>query len=311
MVFDVYMDGYDCIDRAMICVTCLAPTESLYITYTNGHIQLTECSACHAPVDKYVERDNVVLFIDLLLLKPGAYRHLVYNSLEASLSGEASSSNAVEPGPGSPVQKGALGSLGLLSRLWILLLTFEIYLSCATEESRYALLLQRRSQGVAGWSILDGIHSRSTNFQYTYFALRSLLDILLFHHLLQYAVIRLCGWGRDVPHPRQVLSYTILLSYGAKIFPVLMLIWPYDTIISLDIIKWVANLYVIEALRVVTQLPYAAIVRVFIAVTLVRLLVVKSVMAMFLTGGDVQQTINYLVSECVNIVPRHMWNSSV
>lgn len=290
----------------------MAPTESLYTTYTNGHIQLTECSVCHSLVDKYVEIDNVVLFIDLLLLKPGAYRHLVYNSLEASLK-PPSESDAVKAGPGNPVQKGALGSLDLLSRLWILLLTFEIYLRCATEESRYAMLIESRARSqdltdpAVSWSILDGIHNRSTNFQYTYFALHSLLDILIFHNMIQYALIHVYKWGQSVQHPRQVLSYTILLSYGAKIFPVLMLIWPYDTIISLDIIKWVANLYIIEALRVVTGLKYSSIINIFITVTVVRLLVVKSIMALFLTGGNIQQTVNYLVNECITIVPNHIW----
>jgi hypothetical protein len=38
-------------------------------------------------VDKYVELDAVVIFIDLLLHKPQVYRHLLFNRLEYYESG--------------------------------------------------------------------------------------------------------------------------------------------------------------------------------------------------------------------------------
>lgn len=69
----------------MICITCMRPVDSLYTVYSNDHIQLTDCPYCQETVDKYVEIDNVLLFIDLLLLKAGAYRHLVFNALELHL----------------------------------------------------------------------------------------------------------------------------------------------------------------------------------------------------------------------------------
>lgn len=64
----------------------MRPVDSLYTVYSNDHIQLTDCPYCQETVDKYVEIDNVLLFIDLLLLKAGAYRHLVFNALELHLS---------------------------------------------------------------------------------------------------------------------------------------------------------------------------------------------------------------------------------
>ena len=36
-------------------------------------------NVCKCKVDKYVEFDFIVIFIDLLLLKVSAYRHVLYN----------------------------------------------------------------------------------------------------------------------------------------------------------------------------------------------------------------------------------------
>lgn len=273
-------------------MSCLEQTESLYVTYSNRHIQLTQCKRCHKPVDKYVERDNVILFIDLLLLKPGAYRHLVFNSLESNLDKYIDMDSEIN---GTMMNNLSCwwNKFDLLNRLWILLITFEIYLKCATEESRYSQLWKSAAKSNIP---LDLIHLRSAQFQYIYFTLYSLLDILLFHNLIQYAVIVFYNWGHDIKYAKQVVSYTILLSYGAKIFPVLMLIWPYDTIISMDIIKGVANLYIIESLKIVTNLSYGKIIRIFLTVTLIRIVIVRLIMILFLTGGNLPLTINYIMS---------------
>ncbi|CRG86864.1 hypothetical protein PISL3812_03876 [Talaromyces islandicus] len=44
-------------------------------------VRLTQCPRCKRFADKYVEHDNVVLFIDLVLIKPQVYRHLLFNRL--------------------------------------------------------------------------------------------------------------------------------------------------------------------------------------------------------------------------------------
>jgi hypothetical protein len=60
-----------------ICIECRAPVKTLYTEYSNaadkstGHgVRLTVCKACGKFCDKYVEHDFVVLFIDLVLIKP-------------------------------------------------------------------------------------------------------------------------------------------------------------------------------------------------------------------------------------------------
>lgn len=70
----------------MICIECLNPNvERLYSVFQQQYIKLTICEVCGKVVDKYIEYDNVILFLDLLLLKPQAYRHLSYNMVETEL----------------------------------------------------------------------------------------------------------------------------------------------------------------------------------------------------------------------------------
>jgi hypothetical protein len=39
---------------------------------------------CHEVADKYVEYDNVLVVLDLILHRVGAYRHVLFNSSRAS-----------------------------------------------------------------------------------------------------------------------------------------------------------------------------------------------------------------------------------
>lgn len=60
-----------------ICIECRHPVKTLWTQYSgagdqaSGHnIRLTVCRQCGSFCDKYVEHDFVVLFIDLVLIKP-------------------------------------------------------------------------------------------------------------------------------------------------------------------------------------------------------------------------------------------------
>lgn len=62
-----------------ICIECRHPVKTLWTQYSgagdkaSGHnIRLTVCRNCGHFCDKYVEHDFVVLFIDLVLIKPQA-----------------------------------------------------------------------------------------------------------------------------------------------------------------------------------------------------------------------------------------------
>ena len=60
-----------------LCIECTYPVSSLYTPYSNADdrslgrgVRLTQCPRCKRFADKYVEHDFVVLFIDLVLIKP-------------------------------------------------------------------------------------------------------------------------------------------------------------------------------------------------------------------------------------------------
>ncbi|EFE31880.1 uncharacterized protein ARB_01133 [Trichophyton benhamiae CBS 112371] len=60
-----------------ICIECCYPVSHLYTSYSKADdralgkgVRLTQCARCQRFADKYVEHDFVVLFIDLVLIKP-------------------------------------------------------------------------------------------------------------------------------------------------------------------------------------------------------------------------------------------------
>jgi lipid intermediate transporter len=78
-----------------ICITCSTPVKHLYTTYSKADdrslgkgVRLTQCPKCKRFADKYVEHDFVVLFIDLVLIKPQVcVLFLDYKSAIAMLTG--------------------------------------------------------------------------------------------------------------------------------------------------------------------------------------------------------------------------------
>eukprot|EP01112_Ceratiomyxa_fruticulosa_P017188 TRINITY_DN5304_c0_g1_i1.p1 TRINITY_DN5304_c0_g1~~TRINITY_DN5304_c0_g1_i1.p1 ORF type:complete len:246 (-),score=16.86 TRINITY_DN5304_c0_g1_i1:125-862(-) len=68
----------------MICVECGKPVNDLYKSYGTGAaaIRLTLCQYCNRTADKYVEYDQVLVFLDLFLHRPQAYRHLLFNKMD-------------------------------------------------------------------------------------------------------------------------------------------------------------------------------------------------------------------------------------
>ncbi|KAL9231640.1 hypothetical protein vseg_006841 [Gypsophila vaccaria] len=63
------------------CVECGLKLERLYIQYSPGNIRLVKCSNCMSVADEYIECELMILMIDLILHKPKAYRHLLFNLL--------------------------------------------------------------------------------------------------------------------------------------------------------------------------------------------------------------------------------------
>ncbi|TFK73255.1 Arv1-domain-containing protein [Pluteus cervinus] len=63
-----------------ICVSCTSFLPYLYTVYQSEHnLRLEQCPKCYAFADPYVEHDDLILILDLILFKRGVYRHLLYN----------------------------------------------------------------------------------------------------------------------------------------------------------------------------------------------------------------------------------------
>ncbi|ETW82773.1 hypothetical protein HETIRDRAFT_316372 [Heterobasidion irregulare TC 32-1] len=63
-----------------LCTTCTQPLPHLYIVYQSAHnVRLERCTTCHEFADPYVTHDLLVIILDLILLKRGVYRHLLFN----------------------------------------------------------------------------------------------------------------------------------------------------------------------------------------------------------------------------------------
>lgn len=64
---------------ATICVHCGTPAAHLIHRLGRAEYALQACSVCSGFCDPYIESDTLSIFIDLLLAKKPAYRHLLYN----------------------------------------------------------------------------------------------------------------------------------------------------------------------------------------------------------------------------------------
>ncbi|XP_057972941.1 protein ARV 2-like isoform X2 [Malania oleifera] len=61
------------------CVHCGHRIKTLFVQYSPGNIRLMRCENCRAVADEYIECEITILLIDLILHKPKAYRHLLFN----------------------------------------------------------------------------------------------------------------------------------------------------------------------------------------------------------------------------------------
>jgi hypothetical protein len=66
------------------CITCLQPSPLLYKQYSNAkNIKLQTCTKCCHDVDPYIERELLLVIMDMMLLRTAAYRHLFFNRSHA------------------------------------------------------------------------------------------------------------------------------------------------------------------------------------------------------------------------------------
>lgn len=69
----LYFDMY-------VCVECGEKSKKLYSTFPGtGILKIEHCRKCHNVVDKYIELDATLLFLDVVLLRASALRHILCN----------------------------------------------------------------------------------------------------------------------------------------------------------------------------------------------------------------------------------------
>ena len=212
-----------------ICITCSTPVKHLYTTYSKADdralgkgVRLTQCPNCKRFADKYVEHDFVVLFIDLVLIKPQVYRHLLFNRLGRADNKLDSS----------------------IFRLGTLLILFDVYITWARiEKSNTSVLSQSSPHDGLGttWLLAD----TPIITQYLFF-----LTLNIMATVAQHAVIRFLARlfltrtkatvSSTIPNesnddkqtvtPGQAspaaISTALLVSSCTKLFPILLVIWP-------------------------------------------------------------------------------------
>lgn len=142
-----------------ICIECRYPVPTLYTTYSKADdkalgkgVRLTQCPRCKRFADKYVEHDFVVLFIDLVLIKPqvGCYVVMRHNDCRLTARiGRSIDISCSTTGAGKMRNSMYVQQLSLFSwireqyteyskpsitRFGILLLLFDVYLTWARIE---------------------------------------------------------------------------------------------------------------------------------------------------------------------------------
>ncbi|KAK1594450.1 Arv1-like family protein [Colletotrichum navitas] len=229
-----------------ICIECRHPVKTLWTKYSNaddkssGHnIRLTVCRNCGHFCDKYVEHDFVVLFIDLVLIKPQVYRHLLHNTLmkdddRFDVSHEWSS----------------------IVRLGVLLLLFDVYLTWARIEKQ-TVPASAQDEGAS----LGSLTQQSIVSQYLFFLILCALSTFAFHMSIRFmtsSAFSPLGMLNVLPRysrPNSV-STALLVSSSTKLFPILMVIWQYDVPAAARSLGWAVVANNVEALRILLDCGY-------------------------------------------------------
>ncbi|TDZ74999.1 Protein arv1 [Colletotrichum sidae] len=224
-----------------ICIECRHPVRTLWTKYSNaddkssGHnIRLTVCRNCGHFCDKYVEHDFVVLFIDLVLIKPQVYRHLLHNTLMKDDDQFDSS----------------------IVRLGVLLLLFDVYLTWARIEKQTT-----PNSPPGDGPGLGSLTQQSIVSQYLFFLILCAMSTFAFHlsiRLLTSSDLSPLGLFRVLPsysRPNSV-STALLVSSSTKLFPILMVIWQYDVPAAARSLGWAVVANNVEALRILLDCGY-------------------------------------------------------
>lgn len=246
---------------------------SLYTSYSPTNIRLTTCPSCNKFADKYIEYDGVLIFIDLLLLRPSAYRHFVFNVLTPDYSASSSTTASQTPSPvqSNPKSTSIWGSLGSNCvvrfvarttqlhpqtwRIWVLITLFDVYLTWARAEQK-----QETSQ------LFTYFLSLPVLAQYSTFLLFCVLESIVSHITIQLFGAFWLGWTDPA-----ALATMLVISSSSKLFPILMVIWSYDVPLASTVLGWAVSFNTVEALTIVLDCGYWRAIVITVLAAMARL----------------------------------------
>ncbi|OAL35071.1 hypothetical protein AYO20_05548 [Fonsecaea nubica] len=251
-----------------ICITCSTPVKELYTVYSKADdrtlgkgVRLTQCPNCKRFADKYVEHDFVVLFIDLVLIKPQVYRHLLFNRLGRS-------DDKFDPS---------------ILRLGTLLVLFDVYITWAR--------IEKSNVTNGGLAVGSRLSEMPILAQYLFFLTMNVLATFAQHGIIRTMVRMLVSHQEkkdqalvdakpttasfSTPYTRptiapshassSAISTALLVSSCTKLFPILLVIWPTETKESdsfgfafraTNYVGWAVLLNNIEALLILLNCGY-------------------------------------------------------
>ncbi|KIW32307.1 uncharacterized protein PV07_03861 [Cladophialophora immunda] len=251
-----------------ICITCSTPVKELYTVYSKADdrtlgkgVRLTQCPNCKRFADKYVEHDFVVLFIDLVLIKPQVYRHLLFNRLGRS-------DDKFDPS---------------ILRLGTLLVLFDVYITWAR--------IEKSNAANGGPAVGSRLSEMPILAQYLFFLTMNVLATFAQHGIIRAMVRMLVSHQKkqeqaladatpttvscSTPNTRptiatshaspSAISTALLVSSCTKLFPILLVIWPTETKESdsfgfafraTNYVGWAVLLNNIEALLILLNCGY-------------------------------------------------------
>ncbi|CAJ1915392.1 unnamed protein product [Sphenostylis stenocarpa] len=172
------------------CIQCGCPVKTLYVQYSPGNIRLMKCENCKAVADEYIECENMILVIDLILHKPKAYRHLLHNVINQE----------------------TMKFQGLLWKLAVMFLLFEAYRCLILEKGKLDSSMSVSSLVSICWKVLTDVLFGNFMFLLTF-----IFMIKIFFHV-SITISR----GID-------LLLILMISSYFKMFLVAMMVWEFPS----------------------------------------------------------------------------------
>lgn len=225
----------------MICIECAAPVESLYTYYSEDNIHATKCSCCKQFADRYIECDNLLVIIDLILLRPGVIRHVVFN---ANIDGKyppnlcAGKSREEEHQQAEHLQT-KYGVSATVARLLILVTLFDVYVQWGIYEK------SNDSR------VLEFLSSRHPFAQYLLFLCYSVSQTVALHYTVRKLARILIGWKDG-----SSISTALMICSFFKLLPILTFIWHYDIPFVGKVVRYVVLVSMVEVLSITIDCNY-------------------------------------------------------